>query len=274
MAFSSGARINTNITAYNILNALNNVNNQLGVHQLRLASGKRINSAADDPSGYVISKKMEGQTGALSMALDNVGDAQSVYGVAEGGYQSIADLLTQIKEQQARFSDGAMGTDEKNAIASEIDQFATEIDDIVSQTKFNGTALLDGTYTADFQVGELATETMNVAFAAKVDSTSLLGTKGGAITAANVAGLTVDTAIQTVDAEIGKIGGADNRLTTKAANLNTAITNTDAAQSQIQDADVAQEQIQVTKLQFLQQAGTAELTQANSTPGVFLNLLK
>lgn len=274
MSFSSGSRINTNISSFNALNALNTVNREMGIHQLRLASGKRINSASDDASGYVISKKMEGRVRAMSMALDNVGDAQSVYGVAEGGYQTIADILVQVKEKQARFNNGAMGSDEKDAIASEIDQLATEVDDIVSQTKFNGTALLDGSYSVDFQVGEASTETFTVGFGASVGSGSLLGTAGGAITSANVAGLTVDTALQTVNAEIGKIGAAVNRLSIKETNLTTAITNTEAAKSRILDADVAKEQIAAVKLQFLQQTATAQLAQANSSPQVFLSLFR
>lgn len=274
MSFSSGSRINTNISSFNALNALNTVNREMGIHQLRLASGKRINSASDDASGYVISKKMEGRVRAMSMALDNVGDAQSVYGVAEGGYQTIADILVQVKEKQARFNNGAMGTDEQNAIAAEIDQLATEVDDIVAQTKFNGTALLDGSYSVDFQVGEASTETFTVGFGASVGSSALLGTGGGAITAANVAGLSVDTALQTVNAEIGKIGAAVNRLSIKETNLTTAITNTEAAKSRIYDADVAKEQIAAVKLQFLQQTATAQLAQANSSPQVFLSLFR
>jgi flagellin len=127
MPFSSGARINTNISALNALNALNNVNRQMGVSQLRLASGKRINSSADDPSGYAISKKMEGRIRSLNSALDNVGDAQSVYGVAEGAYQTIADMTVQIKEKITRFNNGAMGTDELNAITQEIVDLAVKI---------------------------------------------------------------------------------------------------------------------------------------------------
>lgn len=274
MSFSSGSRINTNISAFNALNALNTVNREMGIHQLRLASGKRINSASDDASGYVISKKMEGRVRAMSMALDNVGDAQSVYGVAEGGYQTIADILVQVKEKQARFNNGAMGSDEQDAIASEIDQLATEIDDIVAQTKFNGTALLDGSYSVDFQVGEASSETFTVGFSASVGSAALLGTAGGSITRTNVGSLTVDTALQSVNAEIGKIGAAVNRLSIKETNLTTAITNTEAAKSRILDADVAKEQIAAVKLQFLQQTATAQLAQANSSPQVFLSLFR
>jgi flagellin-like hook-associated protein FlgL len=149
MAFSTGGRINTNIGANQAYGALNSISRELGVHQLRLATGKRINSAADDASGYVISKKMEGRMRSMSAALDNVGDAQSVYGVAEGAYQTVADILTTIKEKQTRAANGAMGGEEKDAIASEINSLMNEINDISNQTKFNGTALLSGSFSID-----------------------------------------------------------------------------------------------------------------------------
>jgi flagellin len=274
MSYSSGSRINTNIAAYNALNALNAANNQLGIHQLRLSTGKRINSAGDDPSGYVISKKMEGRIRSLSAALDNAGDANSVFGVAEGGFQTLNDLLVQIKEKQTRAANGAMGTDELDAIAGEINQLMTEIDDINAQTKFNGTVLFGGAYTATFQIGEDATETLSVAFSVATGSNALLGVAAGSVTNANIGTLTVDTGIGTVSGELGKIGAAMNRLVVKEQNLTTAITNTDAAKSRIMDADVAKEQIQAVKLQFLQQTATAQLAQANSTPQVFLSLFR
>lgn len=148
MAISSGARVNTNISAFNALNALNKVNAELGVHQLRLASGKRINSAADDASGYVISKKMEGRIRSLNAADDNVGDAINLLSVAEGGYATIADLMTQIKDKVTRFNNAGFGTDEQTALAAEIKQLALEVDEARSQTKFNGKVLLDGTFSA------------------------------------------------------------------------------------------------------------------------------
>ncbi len=260
MAFSTGSRINTNVTAFNTLNALNTVNRELGVHQLRLASGKKINSAADDASGYVISKKMEGRIRALGMALDNVGDAQSVLGVAEGALQSIADTLIQIKEKEARMNNGAMGEDETDAIQNEIDELYTEIDDIAGQTMFNGIALLDGNFDAEFQVGETSEEVFGLSFDAFASGD--LGTDD------------VDGALVTVNEQIGKIGALINRLSTKEANLTTAITNTEAAKSRILDADVAKEQIASVKLQFLQQTATAQLAQANASPQVFLSLFR
>ncbi len=272
MSVTSGARINTNIGALNALNALNNVNRQLGVHQLRLATGKRINFGADDPSGFVISKKMEGSIRAMESALTNIGDAQSVYGVAEGGYQTIADILVQVKEKQTRAVNGAMGGDELDAIAAEINQLMHEIDDIRGQTKFNNQALLNGSYTATFQVGEESSATFNVSFAATVTSGGLLSVAAGSVTSANIGTLTVDPALKTVNTEIGKIGAAVNRLAVKEENLTTAITNTEAAKSRILDADIAKEQISSIKLQILQQTATAQLAQANMSPQVFLSL--
>ncbi|HLP17793.1 MAG TPA: flagellin [Bacteroidota bacterium] len=170
MAVGQGARINTNIGAMNALNALNGVNKNLGVSQLRLATGKRINSASDDASGYVMSKKMTGRISSLNAALDNIGDAQNVLSIAEGAYAKIGDIVTQVKEKQARFQNGGLSTAEQDAITSEIKQMATEIDNIVAQTKFNGKALIDGSFSAGvanagtgtFAVGDVAAATGTV----------------------------------------------------------------------------------------------------------------
>ncbi len=274
MAFSTGGRINTNVNAQQAYSALNSISREHGVHQLRLATGKRVNSASDDPSGYVISKKMEGRIRAMTSAVDNVGDAQSVYGVAEGGYQTIADILVTIKEKQARAANGALGGEELDAIASEIKSLAEEMDDIVAQTKFNGVKLLDSAYSKAFQVGESAGDTLTVAFGATATTTGLLGTAASTITSANISALTVDGGLTAVNTEIGKIGAAVNRLSIKESNITTAITNTEAAKSRIMDADVAKEQIMVSKLQILQQTSTAQLAQANSAPQNFLSLFK
>jgi flagellin len=274
MPLTGGARINTNVAAMNALASLNTINRDLGMHQERLATGKRINTSADDPSGYVISKKMEGRIRSMNSALDNVGDAQSTFGVAEGAYQKVADLLVQIKEKQTRFINGAFGADEKTAIATEISSLASEIDDIVTTTKFNGVQLLSSTYNQNFQVGEASTETFTVAFSSSVSSGALLSFAAGSITSANVASLSVDTGLQTVNTAIGQIGAKLNRLDAKEANLNTAITNTEAAKSRIFDADIAKEQIKAAKLQILQQTSTSMLAQANQSPQVFLSLFR
>jgi flagellin len=108
MAFSQGTRINTNIAAMNAYNALNDINRELGVHQLRLATGKRVNSVSDDPSGYTIAKKLQARSRGLAQAINNVGDAKNVLSIAEGGLQKINDLLVSIKEQVTRAVNGGL----------------------------------------------------------------------------------------------------------------------------------------------------------------------
>ncbi|MFZ4619433.1 MAG: flagellin [Bacteroidota bacterium] len=276
MAFSTGGRINTNIGANQAYSALNNISRELGVHQLRLATGKRINSAVDDASGYVISKKMEARIRSMSAALDNVGDAQSVFGVAEGAYQTMADILTTIKEKQTRAANGAMGGEEKDAIAEEINSLMQEIGDIANQTKFNGTTLLSGTtYSKNFQVGDGPTDLLTVSFSlVTVSAGGLLSVGAGSVTSANIGTLTVDGALTLINTEIGKIGANVNRLQSKESNLTTAITNTEAAKSRILDADVAKEQVIASKLNILQQTSTTQLAQANSSPQSFLSLFR
>ena len=276
MAFSTGGRINTNIGANQAYSALNNISRELGVHQLRLATGKRINSAVDDASGYVISKKMEARIRSMSAALDNVGDAQSVYGVAEGAYQTVADILTTIKEKQTRAANGAMGGEEQDAIAEEINSLMNEIGDISNQTKFNGTTLLSGTsYSKNFQVGDGPTDILTVAFSLiTVSAGGLLSVAAGSVSSVNISTLTVDSALTQINTEIGKIGANVNRLQSKESNLTTAITNTEAAKSRILDADVAKEQVIASKLNILQQTSTTQLAQANSSPQSFLSLFR
>ncbi|HXF99324.1 MAG TPA: flagellin, partial [Bacteroidota bacterium] len=119
-----------------------------------------------------------------------------------------------------------------------------------------------------------STEVYTVAFSASVSSAALLGVTAGSITSANVSTLTVDTGLSTVNNAIGVIGASLNRLSAKEANLNTAITNTEAAKSRIYDADIAREQIKAAKLQILQQTATSMLAQANASPQVFLALFR
>jgi flagellin len=217
---------------------------------------------------------MESTIDSLQSAVDNVGDAQSLLGVAEGAYQTTADTLTQIKENVTRANDGSYTDEEKTAIAGEVNQLVSEIGDISTQTNFNGTALFDGTFSGTFQVGESQTESMNVSFGTQSLSTMVaLSTTYTASSVADI-GTSVDAALSAVNAIIGKIGAQENRLTTKEANLNTSITNTQAAMSRIMDADVASEEIAAVKDQILQQTATAQLSQANQTPQVFLSLFK
>ncbi|GAB4339051.1 MAG: lateral flagellin LafA [Calditrichia bacterium] len=276
MAFFSGSRINTNVGALNALNSLNSINSKVGISQMRLASGKRINSAADDPAGYTIGKKLDARSRSLSQALNNVGELKNVLSVAEGGLQAINDIYVGIKEKVIQAGNGAYGSEELDALVTQVQDMLAEVDDIIAETKFNGTKLLDAQFTSKvFQTGADDGDSITVSLNATIDSADF---GLSSITTANVGSSTtlasLDTAISRLSTELQNVGSLISRLDVKEQTLSVAITNTEAAMSRIMDADIAKEQLEVTKLQILQQTATTQLAQANSAPQSVLSLFR
>jgi len=271
---SDGFRIATNIGAMNAYNALNSVNQQLQTTQLQLATGKRINSAGDDPAGYTIGTKLQARSAGLSQALTNVGDAQSVLSTAEGGLQAINSILINVKTLVTQAGNAGLGSDELQALVTQVNDYMAEIQQTISQTKFNGQALIDTTFTGKtFQVGADSGDTLSVSLSTAVDSSAL---SLNSITTTNIAAAlsSVDTAINTVSSALQYVGSLESRLSFKEQVLNVSITNVEAANSRIMDADIAKQQVNATKLQILQQTATVQLAQANSTPSGILRLFQ
>lgn len=153
MATADFTRIATNIGALNALQSLRNINNKLGVHQNRLATGKRINSAADDPAGLTIATKMLARSEGLKVAMDNIGDANNMLSVAEAGLGKLTDILVQMRSKSEQAASDTLGASERAAIAGQLESLAAQIDNIVDETKWNGVKLLDGTVNKRFQTG-------------------------------------------------------------------------------------------------------------------------
>ena len=281
MAFFSGSRINTNIAARNSLDALNRINAKTGQVQLRLATGKRVNSVADDAAGYTLAKKTENRYRSLQSAVKNIGEAKNILSVAESGFQAINDILLQVKEKVVQAGNASYTTEERNALSSEVTQLGSEIDRIVAETKFNGIQLLsnNGLSDADFQVGADNTDSITFSLTASVSASSLSVTSSTIPTGSDATQIgtslsSIDSAIDTVSAELQEIGSLVNRLDFKEQVVSSAITNLKASASRIMDADVAQEQLESTKLSILQQTATTQLTQANSAPQNILSLFR
>ena len=278
MAIGDSTRINTNIAAFNALTSLKNVNRNLERSQLRLATGSRINEVADDPAGFVITRYLTARSRGLSVALDNVGTAKNALAIAEGGLQNISNILLTIKEKVTQAASDTQGTAERSAIRNEIDQLTTEIDDIVRETQFNSIALLDGTYSVSYQTGESTTNTTHFAItrdarasALSVDSGNI-SSRIATATGSSVALNSVNGAISTISEMMQQVGAVVSRFSVKESTLTISLTNTEAARSRIEDADIAREQLNSTKLQILQQTATAQLAQANITPQFVLAL--
>jgi len=135
-------RININIGALNALNALNDINRRLAVHQTRLATGKRINSAADDAAGYTIANKLLVKAEGIGVALDNIASARNLMTVAEGHLNNINDILHRMKSLAEQAANDTLGSEERNAILSELQELNNQIDAEVGQAKWADNYLL------------------------------------------------------------------------------------------------------------------------------------
>lgn len=178
MANQDVTRIASNIGALNSLWALTTVNNKLGVAQTRLSTGKRINSASDDPAGLTIATKLNSRSEGLKVALSNIGDAKNLLAVAEAGVGRITDILVQMKNKASQGASDTMGANERTAIQAQLDAYAQQIDDIVAQTAWNGNKLIDGTYLTtalSFQTGADAADVTNVSGLANLAATTGVG---------------------------------------------------------------------------------------------------
>lgn len=155
-AISGGSRIRTNIPAENAYNSLLSASNDIANRQLRLSTGKRINSAADDVSGYITSRALGARNGALKSALNSVGDAKNVTSITQDALDNINSLLTQIKDAASIASSGALGTDEKVALAKGAYRLSQQIQFVTDATVFGGRQLLQGAYSGDWTIGYYA----------------------------------------------------------------------------------------------------------------------
>lgn len=310
MAFAIGgnARIRTNSPAENAYNALDTSGRSISLRQLRLSTGRRINNAADDVAGYITSRALQARNTSLKAALNAVGDASNVSYIIMDALENIGDLLQKIKDAASNAASGASGTDEKVALAKAAYRMAQQIKTVVDTTVFGGRQLIDGTFSANFVIGTNATNSLltldvdltfgNPDFNVEsgyFDLNSMLTGDFAGITGLDLrlfndvnsidqgifasdaiaATLTsLSDAINNVNKVASYVGGIVNRLTSQEDLLKGQIVNYNAAISRIEDADVAKEQLELIKSQFLQQASLISLAQANANPQAFLQLIQ
>ena len=269
-----GLRINQNIAAFNAYRNLSVTDSQMARSLEKLSSGFRINRAADDAAGLAISEGLRSQVGGLKVAVRNVADGVSVVQTAEGALTETHAILQRMRDLAVQAaSDGGNDDNAKADAQAEFGELIDELDDIANNTKYGTTALLDGTFTKDFQVGSNNGDTLNIA----IDDTTASGLGVDSLdltTGAAAAITTIDTAVQTVSTTRASLGASQNRLEHKINNLNVTIENLSASESRIRDTDMAQEMVSFTRSQILTQAGTAMLAQANQAPQLVLRLLQ
>lgn len=271
--------INTNIASLNAQRNLNVSQNSLSTALQRLSSGLRINSAKDDAAGLAISERMTSQIRGMNQAARNANDGISLAQTAEGALVEVTNNLQRIRELAVQAANGIYSTEDRDALDAEVTQLTNEIIRIGNSTKFNGTNLLDGTFTAvKFQVGADTTtddqieidEIITMADVATDGAFTVAGDGSEALTAIE----TVDSALELVNAARADLGAIQNRFSSVITNLQTNSENLSASRSRIQDADFAAETAALTRAQILQQAGVAMLSQANALPNNVLSLLR
>ncbi|MEE3466904.1 MAG: flagellin [Eubacterium sp.] len=264
-----------NITSMNANRQLGIVGNNVAKATEKLASGYRVNKAADDAAGLSISEKMRSQVRGLTRASDNAQDGISAIQTAEGALDVQHQILQRTRELVVQAANSAVldsASGDFQKIQDEIDQLASEFNRVNSTTQFNKKNLLDGTYTSQYlQVG--ANKEQGITINIKKTSITAVDVTGG--NGKTISGHleTIDSWINTVSSKRSTLGAQQNRLEyTIKVDDNTA-ENLQAAESRIRDTDMAEEMTRFSKENILQQAATSMLAQANQSNQGVLSLL-
>lgn len=274
--------INTNIASLNAQRSLTSNTNSLSRNLEKLASGFRINRAADDAAGLQISEGLRSQIRGVSQAINNAQDGVNLLAVAEGTLGVIQDNLQRIRELTVQGANDTNGSTQLDAIKTEINARLDDIDRIAQATSFNDKKLLDGSIASSFriQVGANASsslDTLDIASGLQDTQVSTLGLASASFTN-NSSALTflslVDDALNTVSSRRATIGALQNQLESGINNLSITKENFESAESRIRNVDVAKESADLTRNQILQQAASTILAQANQAPQLALSLLR
>ncbi|MBR3834080.1 MAG: flagellin [Lachnospiraceae bacterium] len=237
----------------------------------KLSSGYRVNRAADDAAGLSISEKMRNQIRGINQAVTNAEDGVSLIQTAEGNLNEVHSILQRMGELATKAANDVNATEDRNAIQKEIDELSSEIDEIARKAEFNGTSLLNGSFTGKkLQVGAKSGETMDIDIE-EISASILLGgaVEVGSHTSASTAMTNIRSAIIKVSDYRATLGAKQNRLEYTINNLENYSENLTSAESTIRDTDMASEMTNYTKTSILQQAAQSMLAQANqSTQGV------
>lgn len=303
-----GLRIRTNVSSLNAQRRLESSTESLSTSASKLASGERINRAADDAAGLAISDNLRADVRSLSQARRNANDGISLVQTAEGGLMETTNMLARLRELAIQSASDTIGGTEREFLDREFKALKSEIDRIALSTEFNGTRLLVGqndvnsdleggnAFPLEIQVSKDYYESAdskgesNPINIIRIDLQNLNATSYGAgglglgkeedgarintKESAQQSIAVLDTAITQVNDYRSYLGSIQNRLTTTVSNLGTQVENLETARSRIRDTDFASETANYTQAKILQQAGTSVLSQANQQPSVALGLIQ
>ena len=273
------ASILNNISAISANRNLSASNAGLGRTINRLSTGLRINQARDDAAGLAISNRLDKDVRVFNQAIRNAQDGIGLIQVVDKAYEEITNLLTrgaELAEQAASDTSGDDASSSKQALNDEYEAILVELARFDDYIQFNGKKLFStaGDVGVDIAVGEgqkisVIISELSSAGALVSDSLSIVsaGKASNALTA-------ISAGISAISRSRARLGATQARLETSISTLGVLSESTLAASSQIRDADIASEVVNLTKFQVLVQAGTSALAQANSAAQNVLSLLR
>ena len=267
-------RINTNLNAMIATNQMSKNTALAGSSMEKLSTGLRITKAGDDAAGLAVSEKMRAQIRGMEQAERNVQDGISMVQTAEGALEEAGNIAQRMRELGVQAGNDTLSDDDRTKVKEELKQLQDEMKKISEETKFNGKQLLNTAGTFTIQAGANS-ETR------KIETADLSSIANG-LSTISVSSSTdaqgfvtkVDNALKLINNARSNLGAMQNRLEYTANNLTTSTENLTAAESRIRDVDVAKEMVTLSKLNILNQASQAMVSQANQQPESVSQLLR
>jgi len=263
-----------NFDSKNNMSILQQVQNKQDTLFERLASGRRVNSAADGAAAQQIIDRLTAQDNGLGQAFRNSFDGVSLAQVAEGGLSGINSDVNRIRELSIQAGNGILSQTDRDAIQSEITQLQDNIQQTVDQTEFGGKPLLSNNGNLDFQVG--ANGGQNISVATQDIASSLSDILSIDVTTAQGASNAIaaaDSAVETVGSARSDLGAVQNQFESAARNLAQTQQNVAAANSRIGDTDFAQAASERAANDVLSQSAIAVQVQSAQRQSQVLSLL-
>jgi len=274
-------RIATNVVSINSKSRLDKNINELDKESRKLATGDRINRAAYDPAGLIISEGMKTRIRSYAQANRNANDSISMIQVAEGSLSSIQSMAARMKELALQSANDTYGSEDRARINSEFQQMKREIKRIVEASQFNGRKILDrnaGVY--EFQVGINSSgpgERVKYDMSKVISSSKKVSlgshhvsTKYGARDAISE----VDSMLEEVSGARAFLGATQTRIQSTMQNLQISRENTAAANSRIRDTDIADSTAKKAIVAMKTDASVNVLSQANALTGKAKELIE
>jgi flagellin len=276
----AGVVIGTNVASIHASRVLSQNRTNLETAMARLASGKRLNSAADDAAATSVAAKMTADIRSTNVAVRNINDGISLFQTVDGVASTVEGMLIRMRELAVQMSNGTYDDTDRTNANKEFTALTAEIERIASKSAFNRVTFADGDPTG-IKIQSGAAENDNLAATElklpDLRTNTSLGISAAAInlaTSAAIAVTTVDAALVKVAGFRADTGASINRLGFALSNAQNVSQRLQEALSGLQDTDYAAESAALARGMVLAQAGSAMLAQANQAPQYVLTLLQ